>query len=221
MIERMQNALLCLGLALSVAWWTWSFLLWRRERALSRRLEKILDVPGQQRRDATTWSRRIFKNIRRRFQSSAWKRDLPDFFELLALAQSAGMSLPNAWAFAARSMGDATALTGVLNNVEALLLMGQSWEQALAAFAAGVDDERCAWIVGLMRQTLRRGSPLSDMLIDQVEQWRYAEAMNAERHAQTLSLKLLLPIFLFLLPAVFVVLFAPLLLRFSGGIPIF
>jgi tight adherence protein C len=75
--------------------------------------------------------------------------------------------------------------------------------------------------VGLMRQTLRRGSPLSDMLIDQVEQWRYAEAMNAERHAQTLSLKLLLPIFLFLLPAVFVVLFAPLLLRFSGGIPIF
>lgn len=99
--------------------------------------------------------------------------------------------------------------------------MGRSWDWALEAFALDLDEQRCSWIVGLMRQNLRRGSPLASMLVDQVEQWRHSEAMQAEHRAQTLSLKLLLPIFLFLLPAVFIVLFAPLLLRFSKGISIF
>jgi tight adherence protein C len=109
----------------------------------------------------------------------------------------------------------------LLANVESSLRLGRSWDLTLAAFARDVGQERCAWVVGLMRQNLRRGSPLAGLLIEQVEQWRHADAMNAERQAQTLSLKLLLPIFLFLLPAVFLILFAPVLLRFSEGNPLF
>ncbi len=220
MSKEIQHILCALGVGLCAAWWTWNFLVWRREHRLSKRLEKMSGVKSGKLSRIAMLVEQLRHAIRRRMQSKVWKRDLPDFFELLALSQSAGMSLPSAWEFASRTM-DSSVLVTLFNNVQALLRVGQSWDQALTTFAHDIDDERCAWIVGLMRQNLRRGSPLAEMLIDQVEQWRYVEAMNAERRAQTLSLKLLLPIFMFLLPAVFVILFAPLLLRFSNGIPIF
>jgi tight adherence protein C len=204
----------CAGLG--AAWWTMTLSAWLRDHRLLGRIEKLVGVRlGKPGLPVELW-RRIHRFCRRRVSLKSCRRDLPDFFELLALAQSAGLNLPRAWAFASTAMSDA-ALTSLLAGVDASLRMGQSWDQALARFAADVDDERCSWIVGLMRQTLRRGSPLSALLIDQVEQWRHAESGDAERRAQTLSLRLLIPIFVFLLPAVFIVLFAPLFLAALQG----
>ena len=126
------DAGLGVAIGLIVAWWMWCLLDWLRELRVRRRIALLMGGPlrpvGRLRRVWIHANKRAIRRLRR-YQ---WQRDLPDFFELLALAQSAGTSLPRSWSFACHLMSDRP-LHRPLAAVESMLKIGHSWDAALTA----------------------------------------------------------------------------------------
>jgi tight adherence protein C len=184
-----------------MAWWT---LTWIEEQAQDRRLAAALEPD------------RVFKAA----PSNRALRSFPDFLDLLALGLSAGLSLDGAWRMAVEAL-PAGPLLDELAAFQRSVDLGKSRLDALSSLSDRLDDERIKLVIALIGQSLRRGVRLQGMLSDQAHALRQRRLTDMERRAQTAGLRLLLPIFLFIMPTVFLILFAPLAIRLSQGFSLF
>ena len=76
--------------------------------------------------------------------------------------------------------------------------------------------EEMSQLVGSLLQSEARGVALAPALKAQSEQMRRLKALRVQKAAAEAPLKMLFPLMVFILPVVFIVLFAPLLLQWSG-----
>ncbi len=180
---------------------TGSILMWISRIALDRRLLATLD-PSRVRR--------------RHMNSRAIMKIFPDFLDLLALALSAGLTLDAAWQTAVDALPPSE-FADHFRSFSRSIEWGQSRIDAFQDLAKRLPDPRLQMVIALISQSMRRGSVLHDVLIDQANMLRQSRFTEIERRAQTAGLRLLFPIFVFILPTVFLILFAPLLIKLSQG----
>lgn len=144
----------------------------------------------------------------------ALRRGVPDALDLLVLCSEAGMGLESAIEQVSREMRHsnapmATALSGLLDELRIL----PDRRQALTNFGARSGVEELRRLAAMLSQCLQYGTPLSQALRAIATELRRERMIRLEEKATKLPAKLVLPLVLFILPALLVVLVGTAFLR--------
>ncbi len=145
------------------------------------------------------------------------RADLPFFIDLLALATEAGLDFQGGiQRIVEKSRGKsvlAEELSGVLRDIT----LGAARAQALRGLADRLDMSEVSSFVNVVVDADSTGTSISKVLKDQSTQMRLERFVRAEKEGAKASQKLLIPLMLFILPAVFIMVFAPVALNFMYG----
>lgn len=142
--------------------------------------------------------------------------DLPFFIDLLALATEAGLDFITAiQRIIDKSKNSVLAdeLRTALNDIQ----LGQSRADALKGMANRLDITEITSLVAVVNDAEFTGTSITTVLKEQSTQMRLERFVRAEKAGARASQMMLVPMIIFILPAVFVVVFAPVVLQFFGG----
>lgn len=149
---------------------------------------------------------------RRRSQVST---DLPFVIDLLALSIEAGSDFMQALQKVVERLKGG-ALQEELQQVIRDITLGSSREDALNAMKERLDMPEIRSFVAVLNTAQQTGSPIGLVLRQQSEQMRQQRFTRAEKLGAEASQKVFLPLMLFILPAVFIVIFGPVIIQFLG-----
>jgi tight adherence protein C len=144
------------------------------------------------------------------------RSDLPFFIDLLALSTEAGLDFIGA----IQRIVD-KAQNSVLAEELALVLqdikLGSSRIDSMRRLAQRLDMGEITSFVAVLADADATGASISQVLKDQSVQMRLERFVRAEKAGARASQLILLPIVLFILPAVFIMVFGPVALQFEQG----
>src|SRR5581483_1463215 len=129
--------------------------------------------------------------------------ELPVLLDMLSIATSGGMALEQALDLVARESAGAVALELQGVNREVALV------QALDAMAERNGVPELSSFVSQLRTAHEQGVPLVQALATQAESLREAQRLRVVEEGGKAGVRMVLPIVLFILPALFVVLIVP------------
>lgn len=144
------------------------------------------------------------------------RRDLPVVIDLLNLCVDAGLDFMLA---VNRVMKDfkKCPLTDELLEVWRETKMGSSRRDALQHLSRRVNLLELSSFVRTLLQADRMGAPMGDALKIQAEEIRQRRYLQGEEAALKAPIKLLFPLFVFILPVVLVIVAGPILIQFIRG----
>jgi tight adherence protein C len=146
------------------------------------------------------------------------RADLPFFIDLLALSVEAGLDF-----FAAiqkivdKAEGRESVLADELGTVLKDVKIGASKTQALKDMAERLDISEITSFVAVLIDAEASGASISKVLKDQSIQMRLERFVRAEKAGAKASQQILIPLMLFILPAVFIMVFGPVAVSFITG----
>jgi tight adherence protein C len=148
-------------------------------------------------------------------RKSALMRGLPDFLDMLASTVQAGLAFNGALGYAA----DVTsgALREEIEAVLSEIRLGRSRADALRSMAMRVRQPDISSMVTAVVQAERLGSNLGGVLNELAEEARNKRMMLAEEMAALMPVKMVIPMALFMLPALFVMIFGGVVARYMTG----
>lgn len=139
--------------------------------------------------------------------------DLPIMLDLLQIAMRGGMGLPAAWSSVAEGLrGSCEALSEEMRRIDLEVSLGTSWGAALTHSSARTGVTELRSLGSLMSQSEQFGSELARTLEVMADSLRHDELQNLEERAHKASVKILIPLAAFMLPATLLLIVAPLLL---------
>jgi tight adherence protein C len=144
--------------------------------------------------------------------------DLPFFTDLLALSTEAGLDFQGAiQRIVEKSRGSGSVLAEELEQVLRDITLGSSRAQALRGLSDRLDMTEILSFVNVIIDADSTGASIAKVLKDQSAQMRLERFVRAEKAGAQASQKMLIPLIFFILPAVFVMIFAPIALNFLYG----
>lgn len=147
------------------------------------------------------------------------RRALPDALDLLVVCVEAGVSLDAAILRVARDIAMAhEVLANELLIINRKVNAGMPREQALYGLWTRTGVEELRALAANMVQSERWGTSIAKVLRVNAETLRRKRKQTAEKKAAQASLKMMGPLLLFLLPALFVVILGPAFLKISEGL---
>ncbi len=158
----------------------------------------------------------LYANEEKKKRNQSIQIDLPFFIDLLALSTEAGLDFVGAIQRIVEKAQDSV-LAQELNTVLQDIRLGASRSDALKSLADRVDLSEIISFVAVVVDADQTGAPISKVLKDQAEQLRLERFVRAEKAGAQASQAIMLPLVLFIVPAVFIVVLAPVFLSFSGG----
>lgn len=194
--------LLCLGAALPLCLCVWQFTLVTPNRiwALSALTGAIMLFYAPQ-----LWLSRAIKH-----RAAMFRRSIPDFIDLTVVCLDAGLTFRDS----IRRVSDELravhpALVGELLTVQRDVELGTSLAGALAGFAERTNSEGAKVLAHLMKEASKYGTDITESLRSHSDSLRSQRELAAEELAQRASVKVILPVVLCILPAIFVVIAGP------------
>jgi tight adherence protein C len=142
--------------------------------------------------------------------------DLPFFIDLLALSTEAGLDFINAIQRIV-DKAENSALGEELSIVLKDIKLGASRIESLRGMAKRLDMNEITSFVAVLADADATGASISTVLKDQSIQMRLERFVRAEKAGARASQLILLPIMVFIIPAVFIMVFGPVILQFMGG----
>ncbi|MCB0350057.1 MAG: type II secretion system F family protein [Bdellovibrionales bacterium] len=142
--------------------------------------------------------------------------DLPFFIDLLALSTEAGLDFINGIQRIVDKAEDSV-LASELGTVLKDIKLGSSRADSLKAFAKRLDIPEITSFVAVVNDADFTGASIAQVLKDQSEQMRMERFVRAEKAGARASQLMLVPMIIFVMPAVFIVVFAPVILQFFYG----
>jgi tight adherence protein C len=135
--------------------------------------------------------------------------ELPTILDMLTLATSAGMALEQALEEVARHSHGVVARE--LRQVVRELALGQrrTLDEALAAMSERLGMVELERVVGRMGAAYEQGLPVSEALAAQAQALRERQRLHILEEGGKASVRMLLPVALLILPALFVVVLVP------------
>lgn len=158
----------------------------------------------------------IWLNSKIKKRQFSIRRDLPTIIDLLNLCVSGGLDFMMAVSRVVKDLKPC-ALTQELAEVYRETQMGKSRRDALKNFAWRVDMPEVHSFVRTLVQADRMGSPMAEALNMQSEEIRVRRFQHGEAMALKAPVKLLFPLFVFILPVVMVIVGGPIILQFVRG----
>ncbi len=138
----------------------------------------------------------------------AVQRSLPDFLDMVATTVQAGLSvnqsLGHAMEVAPGALGEE--IRAALSEIR----LGRARADALKAAAERLQQQQFTTTITAITQAERLGTNISKVLNELAEDVRNHRIMLVEEHAAKLPVKMVFPMALFMLPALFVVIFGAL-----------
>lgn len=143
-------------------------------------------------------------------------KELPFFIDLMALSTEAGLDFVNS---IQRIVDKSTesVLSDELNIVLKDIKLGSSRADALKNFAERLDIPEVTSFSSVVIDADYTGASIAQVLKDQSVQMRTERFIRAEKAGAKASQLILIPMMIFILPAVFLVVFAPIILQFFYG----
>jgi tight adherence protein C len=156
----------------------------------------------------------VAMNIKAQDRRAAIERAFPNTVDQITICVEAGLGLDAAVAHAARTGTGPLAeeFERVLQDVQA----GMARQAALDAFAERTDVADVRYFVRAVGQANRYGVPIVDALRVQASEGRDRRKARAEERAQKTTVKILFPLMLCILPALFVVILGPAVMRIAN-----
>lgn len=142
--------------------------------------------------------------------------DLPFFIDLMALSTEAGLDFMGSLSRIVEKAEDSV-LSEEIRIVLKDLKLGSSRREALTRFAERLDIPEITSFVAVVRDAEETGAPISQVLKDQSIQMRMERFVRAEKAGAKASQAMLIPLMFLILPAVFLMVFAPVVLQFFYG----
>lgn len=139
------------------------------------------------------------------------QRELPDTLDQMTIAVEAGLGFDSAMARSARTGTGPLAqeFTRTLQEVQ----LGVSRSQALRHLMDRTDVADLRHFVLALLQAENYGIPVADVLRTQAAELRVKRRQRAEEHAMKIPVKIVFPLVLCILPALFVVVIGPAAIR--------
>jgi tight adherence protein C len=147
-------------------------------------------------------------------RKAAIQRALPDLLDMLSTTVQAGLAfnaaLIHAQEVAVGPLGEE--IKAVLSEIR----LGRSRADALKSMANRVRQEQLSTTVTAIIQAERLGSNLSNVLEELSEETRNRRMIRAEEIANLMPTKMVIPMALFMLPALFVMIFGGVAAEYMG-----
>jgi tight adherence protein C len=143
------------------------------------------------------------------------QRALPDVLDQVTICVEAGLGFEAALARAATS-GDGP-LANELSRTMQDIGLGMPRRRALEALLARTDVADLRHFVVAIAQAERHGVPIAQVLRIQADELREKRRQRAEERALKIPVKLVFPLILCILPALFIVLMGPAAIRISNS----
>jgi tight adherence protein C len=143
------------------------------------------------------------------------QRSLPDFLDMLASTVQAGLSFNAALTHAVDVAGGPLAeeIKAALSEVR----MGRSKADALRGVAERVKQEQISSFVTAVVQAEQLGSNMAQILDELAEEVRNRRMSRAEELANLMPTKMVIPMALFMLPALFVMIFGGIVAQYLAS----
>lgn len=146
------------------------------------------------------------------------RADMPFFIDLLALSVEAGLDFFGAiQKIVDKTDGKDSVLSDEFKIVLKDIKIGSSKTEALKELAARLDMQEITSFVAVLIDAEASGSSISQVLKDQSVQMRLERFLRAEKAGAKASQLILLPLMLFILPAVFIMVFGPVAIGMMYG----
>lgn len=149
-------------------------------------------------------------------RETAVRIDLPFFADLLALSTEAGLDFIGAiQRIVDKAEGSVLAeeLSIVLKDIK----LGASRSTALRGLSKRIDISEIQSFVAVLVDADATGASIAQVLKDQSVQIRLERFVRAEKAGARASQLMLIPLIFFILPAVFIVVFGPVVVNFING----
>lgn len=144
--------------------------------------------------------------------------DMPFFIDLLALSVEAGLDFFGAiQKIVDKAEGQNSVLAEELKIVLRDIKIGSSKADALKELAARLDMQEMTSFVAVLIDAEATGASISQVLKDQSVQMRLERFVRAEKAGARASQLILVPLMIFILPAVFLMVFGPVVVGFVNG----
>lgn len=138
----------------------------------------------------------------------------PDALDMLVICTESGLGLEQAIGHVARDMRLAMPeVAAEFATTEAEMRVVEDRRIALEHLAERTGIESLRGLMVILNQSVRFGTPLSDALRQLAAETRLLRISRLEEQAGRLSVLLLIPVMLFILPALFLVICGPVMLR--------
>lgn len=141
--------------------------------------------------------------------------ELPFFIDMLALSTEANMEFMNAIKRVVEKADPNGVLTKEFGQVLQEVSFGSSRDDALRAMAARLDMSEITSFTSIVIDSFATGASVSTVLKEQSIQMRQERFVRAEKAGAKASQVILFPMLFLIMPAVFIVIFAPVIL--GGG----
>lgn len=146
------------------------------------------------------------------------RADMPFFIDLLALSVEAGLDFFGAIQKIVDKVGaDDSVLAEEFKTVLKDVKIGSSKTEALKEMAARLDMQEITSFVAVLIDAEASGSSISQVLKDQSVQMRLERFLRAEKAGARASQLILVPLMIFILPAVFIMVFGPVVINMTSG----
>ncbi len=156
---------------------------------------------------------RFYAHQQKKAREISVRADLPFFTDLLALSTEAGLDFVSALQkIADKAVGSVLAeeFAQVLQDIR----LGSSRAEALKGLAKRIDIQEVISFVAVIIDADATGASISQVLKDQSVQIRMERFVRAEKAGARASQMMLIPMMMFILPAVFIVVMGPVILQF-------
>lgn len=159
----------------------------------------------------------LFQRLNKRRQWLAQiERQWPATLDIYAMLLLSGLSQRAAIYEMARLPNPSRA-TWLIQRLQHDLQAGTDLERALERLAQFQNSGWIPHFVTASIQSLKYGSQLAETLLNQADQARQQQIVEAEKRAQEVGVKLLFPLLLCFFPVTFLIILGPLFLRFLHG----
>jgi tight adherence protein C len=151
---------------------------------------------------------------RRRLLAGQFRLIFPDFLDLMVVCMDAGLTLDSAFDRLRGEIGKRSSAFGMnLELMGAEIRAGRSMIEALTSLADRLDLDEAGSFVSMLRQSIELGSDVGDALRVFSDEMRDKRLLRAEEAANKLTVKMVLPLGLFIFPVILLVVMLPVIIK--------
>ncbi|TJW41962.1 MAG: type II secretion system F family protein, partial [Mesorhizobium sp.] len=150
-------------------------------------------------------------------QKQIYRRGFPDFMDMMITCADAGMSLEAAVERVSNELAGTHKWLGIqLSIMNLQLRAGKPLREALRELSDRIGLEEARALAVLFRQSEELGTSLTEALRVYSDEMRGQRILRAEERANTLPVKMMIPLGLCIFPVVMMVVMLPVIIRMKG-----
>lgn len=150
-------------------------------------------------------------------QKQIYRRSFPDFMDMMITCADAGMSLEAAVERVSQELAGTHKWLGIqLSIMNLQLRAGKPLREALREMADRIGLDEAKALAVLFRQSEELGTSLTEALRVYSAEMRSQRILHAEERANSLPVKMMIPLGLCIFPVVLMVIMLPVILRMKG-----